>query len=165
MSTLVHLKVLNLSENHLNSVSEVIFFNQISDLPRLEKLYISYNKIESIAKLKNLPMLETFHICANRLKNLEGMESFVLLKILWVAGNKLYSFKNHLEKLQFLEEVNASANKICHFNETLNLLRNPEIKTLYFKDPQFGNYFYLGCNPICSLCNYETFIIFHFPKL
>lgn len=93
------------------------------------------------------------------------MKQFARLRQLWVAGNRIEEVRGHLDGLLLLEDLNLSANKICHFRETLNLLRLPRMRILCFRDPQFGKAANSGANPICSLCNYETFVIFHFQQL
>ncbi len=40
-----------------------------------------------------------------------------------MANNKIEDIKNHLDNLILLEDLNISANKICHFGETLNLTK------------------------------------------
>ena len=55
--------------------------------------------------------------------------------MLWVAGNKIEEINNYIDNLLFLEDFNISANKICHFKETLNLVRLPRLKTISFNDP------------------------------
>ena len=58
-----------------------------------------------------------------------------------------------------LNDLNLSGNKICSFKEALNLNRLPNLKTLAFYDPHFGE------NPICNLCNYQTYILYHLRNI
>ena len=57
------------------------------------------------------------------------------------------------------EELNVSENKISSFRDILNLSRLKSLKSLSFTDPHFGD------NPICRLCNYQTYVTYHIPGL
>ena len=58
-----------------------------------------------------------------------------------------------------LTDLNISGNKICSFKEVLNLNRLPNLKILSFYDPHFGE------NPICNLCNYQTYVLYHLRNI
>ena len=60
---------------------------------------------------------------------------------------------------QSLEELNLSQNKISSFRDILNLSRLRSLKSLSLIDPHFGD------NPICRLCNYQTYVTYHLPGL
>ena len=55
--------------------------------------------------------------------------------------------------------MNLSANRIGNFKELLNLNRLPSLRVATFYDPHFGD------NPICNLCNYQTYVLYHLPHL
>ena len=55
--------------------------------------------------------------------------------------------------------MNISGNKICSFKEALNLNRLPNLRILAFYDPHFGE------NPICNLCNYQTYVLYHLRNI
>ena len=58
-----------------------------------------------------------------------------------------------------MEILNLANNKIGHFKEILNINRLPSLKCVYFSDPNFGE------NPICLVSNYQTFVLYHIPKV
>ena len=58
-----------------------------------------------------------------------------------------------------LENLNLAGNKIFAFKEVLNLNRLQNLKILAFYDPHFGE------NPICNLCNYQTFVLYHLKNI
>lgn len=64
-----------------------------------------------------------------------------------------------LDSLQQLKTLNLSGNLISSFKEILNLNRLPHLDNCNFWDPNYGD------NPICHLCNYTTYVLFHLPNL
>ena len=60
---------------------------------------------------------------------------------------------------QRLEELNLAHNRISSFRDILNLARLGSLKSLSFSDPHFGD------NPICKLCNYQTYVTYHLTQL
>jgi len=64
-----------------------------------------------------------------------------------------------LDNLKSIRTLNLSANKIGNFKEILNLTRLPNLFNCNFSDPHYGE------NPICSLCNYQTYVMFHLINL
>lgn len=60
---------------------------------------------------------------------------------------------------QRLEELNLSRNKISSFRDILYLSRLDSLKSLSLMDPHFGD------NPICRLCNYQTYVTYHLAEL
>lgn len=64
-----------------------------------------------------------------------------------------------MDKLKNLQDLNISGNKICSFKEALNLNRLPNLRVLAFYDPHFGD------NPICNLCNYQTYVLYHLRNI
>lgn len=82
-----------------------------------------------------------------------------MLTELNLAQNRIEAIGIGLDGLGSLRELNLSANKIGNFKEVLNLNRLPNLVTCSFADPHYGE------NPICSLCNYQTYVLFHLPKL
>ncbi|EGR31925.1 leucine rich repeat protein [Ichthyophthirius multifiliis] len=90
---------------------------------------------------------------------LVGLQNLQQLKQLWIAGNQIEDIRINLDKLQNLNDLNISGNKICSFKEALNLNRLPNLKQLSFYDPHFGE------NPICNLCNYQTYVLYHLRNI
>ena len=76
-----------------------------------------------------------------------------------MAKNNIESIGIGLDGLSKLRDLNISANRIGNFKEVLNLNRLPNLEICTFSDPHFGE------NPICTLCNYQTYVLFHLPKL
>ena len=64
-----------------------------------------------------------------------------------------------LDGLVSLEEFNISNNRVGNFKEVLNLNRLPNLRICTFQDPHYGD------NPICNLCNYQTYVLYHLPNL
>lgn len=60
---------------------------------------------------------------------------------------------------QRLEEFNVSRNKISSFRDILNLSKLGSLRSLSLMDPHFGD------NPICRLCNYQTYVTYHLTGL
>ena len=56
-----------------------------------------------------------------------------------------------------LEDLNISANRVGNFKEVLNLNRLSKLANCTFSDLHYGE------NPICNLCNYKTYILYHLP--
>ena len=74
-----------------------------------------------------------------------------------IAQNNIEVIGTGLDNLSSLVDLNMAANKIGHFKELLNLNRVPTLKFATFTDPHFGE------NPICGLCNYQTYVLYHLP--
>lgn len=90
---------------------------------------------------------------------IENLDGLVNLKQLWIAGNQIEAIKTSLDSLGYLADLNIAGNKICSFKEVLNLNRLPSLKILSFYDPHFGE------NPICNLCNYQTYVLYHLRNI
>lgn len=61
--------------------------------------------------------------------------------------------------MENLYEINLAANKLGNFKELLNINRISSLKVATFFDPHYGE------NPICNLCNYQTYVLYHLPNL
>ena len=103
--------------------------------------------------------LETLWLCDNKIDRLEGLDKLINLKQFWIAANQIDSLRVSLDKLKSLQDLNISGNKICSFKEALNLNRLPGLRILAFYDPHFGE------NPICNLCNYQTYVLYHLRNI
>lgn len=147
----------------------------------LERIFLQQNQIEQIRLLDRVPQLKHLYLGSNKIKKIRGLEKCVNLEKLWLDDNKIEyieSLQNlsqlvelnlaannietigiGLDGLVALKELNLSANRIGNFKEVLNLNRLPSLVTCSFVDPHYGE------NPICSLCNYQTYVLFHLPKL
>lgn len=61
--------------------------------------------------------------------------------------------------LRNLEDLNIAGNLIGSFKEVLCLTSLPSLTILALNDPHFSE------NPVCNLCNYQTYMIFQLPQL
>ena len=52
-----------------------------------------------------------------------------------------------------------AGNKIYSFREVKNLNRLPKLIDLKLYDPHYGE------NPICNLCNYQTYVLHHLDNI
>lgn len=106
------LNELNLSGNYISS------FNFIGEMPRLIKLHLSRNKIDSLfsPKDRGLPVLnslDTLDISHNLLKDLNGLQSSPLpnLRVLVLTGNQIAKLEN-VSHLNHLKELVLTGNKL-----------------------------------------------------
>lgn len=90
---------------------------------------------------------------------LENLETLRNLRVLCMARNNVRQIGFGLDSCKQLRELNLAANKIWSFKDLLNLAHLPLMQKLAFSDPDFGE------NPVCELCNYQTYILFHLQQL
>jgi Leucine-rich repeat (LRR) protein len=147
------LEALWLNEN------EICRIDGLDKCTSLKQLYLSHNHIRHIQGLGSLSNLETLWICDNKIEAIENLEALGSLRQLWIAGNQIDCIKTSLDDLVSLTDLNISGNKICSFKEVLNLNRLPNLRVLSFYDPHFGE------NPICNLCNYQTYVLYHLRNI
>ena len=125
----------------------------------LRQLYLSTNKIKRIRCLDKCIYLEKLWLDKNRIENIDGISNLYNLVELNLAKNNVETIGIGLDGLTSLRDLNISANRIGNFKEVLNLNRLPNLTICTFSDPHYGE------NPICSLCNYQTYVLFHLPRL
>eukprot|EP00931_Biecheleriopsis_adriatica_P065110 TRINITY_DN39743_c0_g1_i1.p1 TRINITY_DN39743_c0_g1~~TRINITY_DN39743_c0_g1_i1.p1 ORF type:complete len:1541 (+),score=395.74 TRINITY_DN39743_c0_g1_i1:64-4686(+) len=126
----------------------------------LKKLYLSSNCIKEIGRgLSGLAQLEVFWIADNQLENLDGIAAAPSLTELNAASNRITSVIGAFSQTPKLRSLNLSGNRICSFREVLDLSRLRKLQELHFADPDWGE------NPICLLCNYQTYALYHLPML
>lgn len=148
--------------------------------PELQRLLLNENSIKKIEGLQNCLNLQKLYLPFNCIKEIgSGLAGLEQLEVLWLAGNQLRSLENLVlpsltelnaasnqlssvvgafDQLPQLQSLNLSGNRLCSFKEVLDLSRS-SLTALSFADPDFGE------NPICSLCNYQTYVLYHLPKL
>ena len=133
----------------------------VTNCPQLTHLDLSHNAITRIepAVFMKLPRLKTLWLNENRIRRIEGLEPLTNLKTLWMAKNQLTGIYDSLEKTVALEELNLAGNKIGHFKDIPALARMDKLTSLAFSEPHFGE------NPVCALCNYSTYCLFHLQQL
>lgn len=138
------------------------FFESIRGFDRLinlKELYLSKNRIKRIRNIEKCINLERLWIDENRIENIDNLHQLHKLEQLNLAGNNIETIGMGLDGLVSLSELNLSSNRIGNFKEVLNLNRLPCLTICTFDDPHYGD------NPICNLCNYQTYVLYHLPRL
>jgi len=120
---------------------------------------MGWNKLTSCRGLEKNIYLVKLGLDNNKIDCIRGLSTLERLEILNLSANKIEQIGVGLDGLVSLSNLNLSANKIGNFKEVLNLNRLPCLSVCTFNDPHFGD------NPICNLCNYSTFVLYHLPRL
>lgn len=150
-------------------------------LVNLEKLWICETNVSKIQGLDNCLKLKHLHLYSNRIRILEGLELLTSLERLWImdnqltrlenldtlanlqslsaARNKIRALGNDLDNCMALVDLNVAGNQMWSFKDLLNLTRASSLRRLAFSDCDYGD------NPVCDLCNYQTYVYFHLPQL
>lgn len=131
----------------------------LEKMGNLTQLYLYSNRIKRIGGMESLGRLETLSLADNDIRVLENLESFTSLKTLLLGNNKIKLIGNSLNSCNSLQELNISGNQISSFREILHLSRLKSLQHLCLSDPNYSD------NPICALCNYQTYIVHHLPNL
>lgn len=159
LSEILPLKhISNLEEIWLNqnAIKKIEGFDQCKNL---KKIYICENKIERIEGLETCENLEVLWLNENQIDSLQGLSKLVNLKQLHVARNQITRVGSALNTLRKMEDLNLSGNLIGSFKEILHLNPLTGLRILSFNDPNFSE------NPVCNLCNYQTYMLYHIPQL
>jgi|TARA_B110001450_G_scaffold242652_1_gene253193 Leucine-rich repeat (LRR) protein len=138
------------------------FFDQIKGLDKLrniKELYLGWNRLTRTTGLEKCVMLEKLWMDCNQIDLVSGLGSLERLEHLNLAGNNIEQIGIGFDGMVSLSNLNLSANKIGNFKEVLNLNRLPCLSICTFNDPHYGD------NPICNLCNYSTYVLYHLPRL
>lgn len=131
----------------------------VDKLPNLKWLFLGSNRIRKIRALTNCVNLEKLWLEDNRIEYLDNLNNLCNLTELNLAMNKIETIGVGFDGLHSLKDLNLSSNRIGNFKEVLNLNRLPALQYASFSDANYGE------NPICNLCNYQTYVLFHLPKL
>ncbi|KAJ8046058.1 Leucine-rich repeat-containing protein 9 [Holothuria leucospilota] len=126
---------------------------------KISKLYLYGNSISCIENLSHLKDLETLWLARNQIVNVEGLTELSKLKNLNLAGNRIEKIGHSLDGHTKLFNLNLSGNNISTLKELTHLIRLPGLKILGLKDPLYAP------NPVCYLCNYSTYVLYHLPSL
>lgn len=126
---------------------------------RLRELYLHSNCISRIEGLSRLHRLETLWLHDNQIAEIAGLDQLRALRVLGLAQNDIQRIGRALVPNAALEELNLAANRIGSFREVPLLAALPRLRSLCLSDPLYGS------NPICTLCNYQTFTLFHLCSL
>eukprot|EP00966_Prymnesium_polylepis_P222067 5138161-Prymnesium_polylepis.1 len=133
----------------------------ISGVPSLTHLDLSQNNIGRMdaTLFASVPKLKTLWLNENRIRRIEGLEPLTQLKSLWLGRNLITVVNDVLEKNTALEDLMLAGNHIGHFKDIPALARMRSLTSLAFSEPHFGE------NPVCALCNYQTYCLFHLQQL
>ncbi|KAI8827030.1 uncharacterized protein EV422DRAFT_491205 [Fimicolochytrium jonesii] len=160
---------------------EITEISGLEACPALERLWICETFVDRIKGLENCTELRELYLYSNQISKIEGLHRCYKIEKLWLSDNCISILENlqnleRLTQLQMgnnrlvsvgdaldnnvnLEELNISGNRISSFREVLFLARLPRLASLCLSDPNFAD------NPVCSLCNYQTHVIYHLPNL
>jgi len=125
----------------------------------IKELYLGYNRLTKTTGLEKCVMLEKLWLDENKIDQIKGLGSLERLEHLNLAGNTIETIGIGLDGLVSLSNINLAANRIGNFKEVLNLNRLQCLSICTFNDPHYGD------NPICNLCNYSTYVLYHLPRL
>ena len=99
------------------------------------------------------------NLSENKIGVIEGLENNIKLHTLSIASNNIRHVTSVLFHLSNLTELNLSNNYLSSFDELRNLSRLKSLKILFLNDPHYGR------NPVCNLCNYHTYTLYHLQYL
>lgn len=125
----------------------------------LELLYLYGNEIKKIENLSHLTSLTSLWLNANKIEDIENLEELKLLKTLNLSNNKIRQIESSIKKNYSLEDLNLSGNLISSLKDIPHLSLLPRLTSLGLKDPMSAP------NPVASLCNYSTYVLYHIPTL
>ncbi|EQC34689.1 hypothetical protein SDRG_08006 [Saprolegnia diclina VS20] len=131
----------------------------LSQCTRLTYLNLSSNALVRMDGLSALTRLETLWLNDNRIERLSGLEHCTSLQVLWVAKNYIATLERCLDANTTLTELNVAANQLSSFLALAPLGKLPRLASLNLSDPHFGD------NPVCRLCNYQTYLLCQLPHL
>ena len=133
------MKTINLQKKKIDSISNIIGIENVSDLEalildnnriteiekvsnlkNLKYLSLKNNNIHEIKSLEGLPNLIELNLAGNEITNIAGLEQLPNLKVLYVANNKITEISN-LEHLQHLEFLSLDDNQITEIKNLENL--------------------------------------------
>ncbi|DAZ98103.1 TPA: hypothetical protein N0F65_005265 [Lagenidium giganteum] len=148
-----HLELLSITECCLERI------DNLQHCTKLRRLNLSSNKIRKIENLDNLVQLETLWLNDNQIDKIEGLWKLSKLKVLWLCRNRIERIDSALNGNVSLTELNLADNRLCSFKSLLSLTNLDQLSTLTLSDPHFGE------NPVCRLCNYQTYLMCQLARL
>jgi len=127
----------------------------------LTHLDCSHNRLTEIEGnvLRHFPRLLTLWLNDNAIARVQGLEELPVLATLWLGSNRIDAVAEALACNPAIEELNLAGNLISNFKDIPNLARMRKLAKLSLNEPHFGE------NPVCSLCNYQTYVLFHMAQL
>jgi len=144
-----HLKEVWITECRIEEITG------LHNCPHIHRLHLSMNRLKSISGIDHLVKLDQLWLASNQLRRIEGLETLVHLKELNLARNKIEYINNSLITNLALEDLNLADNLIGGFKDMLNLSTLSKLTKLTLQDAHWGS------NPICALCNYQTYVLCH----
>ena len=148
-----HLKTLWVIESQISKIQG------LHNCTKLERLHLYSNRIERIENLETLTSLQVLWLSDNKIKQVENLGALVSLREINLARNAIESVGDVLLANPSLTSVNLADNRIGSFKEIAAVGRLPKLKELCFADPHWGD------NPVSTLCNYQTYVLFTIPGL
>ena len=127
----------------------------------MKEIYLNGNNICDLSGLRGLHHLQKLWLCDNQIRSLSAIDGveFPNVRELWIARNVITKFGTCLDGFWNVGILNVSDNKIGSFKEVLNLGRLEMLSSVCFADPHYGE------NPVCRLCNYQTYILYHLNQI
>ncbi|RLN72722.1 hypothetical protein BBJ28_00008178 [Nothophytophthora sp. Chile5] len=126
---------------------------------KLRHLNLSANRIQRLENLDRLTNLEKLWVNQNLLENLDGLWKLTRLTQLWACRNKIDRLDTALNCCVNLTELNLADNRLSCFKGLLSLTNLDQLSVLMLSDPHYGD------NPVCRLCNYQTYLMCQLPRL
>ncbi|GMF30965.1 unnamed protein product [Phytophthora lilii] len=131
----------------------------LGNCTKLKQLNLSSNKIRRLENLDTLVNLEKLWVNQNQLERLDGLWRLTKLTQLWACRNRIDRIDTALNGCVNLTELNLADNRLSSFKGLLSLMNLDQLTVLVLSDPHFGD------NPVCRLCNYQTYLICQLPRL
>lgn len=118
---------------HIQGQKMLRYLQNLDSLTNLRVLSIQSNRLTTITGLSNLPKLEELYLSHNAVTDLSGLEKNTTLRVLDFSNNQV-THLDHLSTLKNLEEVWASNNQLTSFEEVERELKDKEkLQTVYFE--------------------------------
>ncbi|KAL4161655.1 hypothetical protein PRNP1_002207 [Phytophthora ramorum] len=131
----------------------------LGECTKLKQLNLSSNKIRRLENLDALVNLEKLWVNQNLLERLDGLWRLTSLTQLWACRNRIERIDTALNCCVNLVELNLADNRLSNFKGLLSLTNLDQLSVLVLSDPHFGD------NPVCRLCNYQTYLMCQLPRL
>eukprot|EP00965_Chrysotila_dentata_P115360 3812845-Pleurochrysis_carterae.AAC.1 len=133
----------------------------IQECTALMHLDLSQNSIPEmdVDVLSRLTNLRCLWLNQNRISRIQGLKPLNRLNTLWLARNAISCICDELEDNAALTDINLAATAIGNFRDIPKLSRLRLLSSLALGDAHFGD------SPVCALCNYQTYILFHLQQL
>lgn len=166
ISVIAGLEDCHLLENLWICETQISVIDGLNSLRGLKKLFLYNNRIQKIGGLSKLTELKELSLADNgtnlndvEISCIEGLENLKLLENLMLGNNKISAIGVSLNENIAIKVLNMAGNLISSFREIFHLIRLRKLTHLFLSDPNYAD------NPICSLSNYQTHVVYHLPCL